>query len=281
MVQAAVGIRCPECAGKPTGAARLKPRASTRGTAYITIALIAINVVVFGLQLATDPGGVGSGLGGSVSSNGWLRAPEIVGGDWWRVVTSAFLHAGLIHLGFNMVALWVLGSRFESYIGPLRFGLIYAASVLWGAAGALMSAPNAATVGASGGVFGLMAAIFVLERQRGVSILGDAGLWLGINLVITFTLPGISIGGHLGGIVGGVLAALALSGFGKRHMAARRMHPVTLAAALAVIVLGTVGAFVVADRRSQPSPFAERATQVAGPAVSRVPEPPRLPPTVN
>ncbi len=259
MVQAAVGVRCPECAGRPTGAARLKPRAVARGTAHVTIALIAINIVVFGLQIATDPGGVGSGLGGEVSRGGALFGPDVAAGDWWRIVSSAFLHAGVVHLGFNMVALWILGSRFEAYIGPLRFGLIYAASVLWGAAGALLLSPNALTVGASGGVFGLMAAIFVLERQRGVTILGDAGLFLGINLVITFALPGISIGGHLGGILGGAMAALALSGFGKRHIAARRLHAGSLAAVLAVVVIGAVGALAIAERSSQTTPFAVRS----------------------
>ncbi len=247
----------------PTGAARLKPRAVARGTAYITIALIAINIVVFGLQMATDPGGVGRGLGGDVSLGGSLNGPLVAAGDWWRIVTSAFLHAGVVHLALNMVALWILGSRFEAYVGPLRFGLIYAAAVLWGSAGALLLNPDAQTVGASGGVFGLMAAIFLLERQRGVTILGDAGLFLGINLVITFTLPGISIGGHLGGIAGGAIAALALSGFGKRHIAARRLRVGMLAAVLVVVVIGAVGALVIADRRSETVPFARDAPSVA------------------
>ncbi len=263
MVQVAVGVRCPECAGRPVGVARLKPRAVARGTAYVTVTLIAINVVVFGLQVATDPGGVGTGLGGRVSSGGWLFGPDVAAGDWWRIVTSGFLHAGVVHLGFNMIALWILGSRFEAYIGPLRFGLIYAAAVLWGSAGALLLSPNAQTVGASGGVFGLMAAIFLLERQRGVSILGDAGLWLGINLVITFTVSGISIGGHLGGIVGGALAALVLSEFGKRHLAARRLRSTALAAVVAVIVIGAAGAIVVAKQRSDATPFAQRLPAVA------------------
>lgn len=263
MVQAAVGVRCPECAGRPTGAARLRPRAVSRGTAYVTTALVTINVVVFVLQIATDPGGVGTGLGGSVSSGGWLFGPEVADGDWWRILTSGFLHAGIVHLGFNMVALWILGSRFEAYIGPLRFSLIYGAAVVWGSAGALLLSPNVRTVGASGGVFGLMAAIFILERQRGISIMGDAGLWLGINLVITFALPGISIGGHLGGIVGGGIAAVALSGFGRRHIAARRVHMGSMAAVVAVVVVGAVGALVIAKQRSDLSPFAHNHRTVA------------------
>jgi membrane associated rhomboid family serine protease len=262
MVPAAVGVRCPECAGRPTGVARFKPRATSRGTAYVTVTLIAINVVVFGLQVATDPGGVGTGLGGSVSSGGWLFGPDVAAGDWWRIVTSGFLHAGVVHLGFNMVALWILGTRFEAYIGPLRFGLIYAAAVLWGSAGALLLSPNAHTVGASGGVFGLMAAIFLLERQQGVSIFGDMGVWLGLNLVITFTFSGISIGGHLGGIVGGALAALVLSEFGKRHMAARRLRGTALAAVLGVVVVGAVGAIVIAKQRSAPAAIATRVPAV-------------------
>lgn len=246
MVQAAVGVRCPECAGRATGVARLKPRAVSRGTAYLTTVLIAINVAVFIAQLVTDPGRVGQGLGGSVSSNGWLNGPDVASGDWWRIVTSGFLHAGVVHLGFNMVALWVLGRTFESYIGPLRFGLIYFASVVWGSAGALLLSPDANTVGASGGVFGLLAAIIVIQHQRGISLVGDAGVWLGLNLVITFTLPGISVGGHLGGIVGGGLTALALSALGKRHIAARRAHVPSVVAALLVIAVGVAVALAIA-----------------------------------
>lgn len=246
MVQVAVGVRCPECAGRATGVARLKPRAVSRGTAHLTTALIALNVVAFVAQFVTNPNGLGRGLGGSVSSNGWLNGPDVASGDWWRIITSGFLHAGVVHLGFNMIALWVLGRTFEAYIGPLRFGLIYFASVVWGSAGALLMSPDANTVGASGGVFGLLAAIIVIQHQRGISLVGDAGVWLGLNLVITFTLPGISIGGHLGGIVGGGLTALALSALGKRHIAARRAHMPSIVAALVLIAVGAAAALTIA-----------------------------------
>ncbi len=253
MVQSAVGVKCPECAGRPTGAARLKPRPVARGTAYVTKTLIAFNVAVFILQMLTDRGSVGRGISGDIASNGWLDAPDVAAGDWWRLVTSAFLHAGIAHLAFNMIALWYLGTALESYVGPLRFGLIYLGSVLWGSAGALLFAPLSPTVGASGGVFGIMAAILVLQRQRGISIVGDVGIWLGINLVITFTLPGISIGGHLGGIVGGAATAFALSSFGKGHIAARTLAPVAVAATMGVLVLGVVVSLVAADRKALPS----------------------------
>lgn len=252
MVQAAVGVKCPECAGRPTGAARFKPRPVARGTAYVTMTLIGLNIAVFVLQMLTDTGRVSRGIGGDIASNGWLDAPDVAGGDWWRIVTSAFLHAGIVHLAFNMIALWYLGTALESYVGPLRFGLIYLGSVLWGSAGALLFAPLSPTVGASGGVFGIMAAILVLQRQRGVSIVGDVGIWLAVNLVITFTLPGISIGGHLGGIVGGAATAFALSSFGRGHMAARTLKPVAIVAVTGVLVLGVVVSLVTADRKTRP-----------------------------
>ena len=270
MVQAAVGIRCPECAGRPSGVGRLKPRAAARGTAYVTKGLVAVNVVAFVLQFLTDPNRVGRGIGGTVSENGWLRAVEVWDGEWWRIVTGAFLHAGVVHLAFNMIALWVLGQAFEGYVGPLRFGLIYAASVTFGSAGALLSAGvGTPTVGASGGVFGLMAAVFLLERQRGVQIIGDAGVFLAINLAISFFLPGISIGGHLGGVVGGALAAFALSGFGKGHMAGRRLKPGILAGVVGLVVVGFVLAIVIADRKVDRARFADAAEHVTVP----IPEP--------
>jgi membrane associated rhomboid family serine protease len=262
MVQAAVGVKCPECAGRPTGAARLKPRPVARGTAYVTMTLIAINVAVFVLQSLTDTGSVGRGVGGDIAANGWLDAPNVADGDWWRIVTSAFLHAGIAHLAFNMIALWYLGTALESYVGPLRFSVIYLGSVLWGSAGALLFAPLTPTVGASGGVFGIMAAILVLQRQRGVSIVADVGIWLGINLVITFTLPGISIGGHLGGIVGGAVTAWALSSFGTGHMAARTLTPVATVGAVAVLVLGVVVSLYAAERKA-PSSSASAVTTAA------------------
>lgn len=266
MVQAPVGVRCPECAGRATGAARLKPRAVRRGTTYVTFALIAANALMFIAQTITDVGRVGRGIGGDFTGQWWLIATEVANGEWWRIVTSAFLHGGIVHLGFNMIALWILGTAFESFVGPLRFSLVYASAVVWGSAGALLlSSPTTPTVGASGGVFGLMAAILVLERQRGVTLLGDVGLWLGINLVITFAIPGISIGGHLGGIAGGAAAAFAISGFGRGHMAARRLRGSALVATIGVIVVGAVASIVIADRKVESlSPVAVAEPRAAG-----------------
>jgi membrane associated rhomboid family serine protease len=112
---------------------------------------------------------------------------------------------------------------------------IYFSSVLWGAAGALLMSPNSLTVGASGGIFGLMAGMLVVERQQGIAFLGSSiGGLLVINLVITFLIPNISIGGHLGGIVGGAAAALVISALGRRHVAYAKIGPPVAAGLLAL-----------------------------------------------
>ena len=112
---------------------------------------------------------------------------------------------------FNAFALYVLGQMLEPAIGRLRFGIIFFVSLLAGSFGALLLEPNALTVGASGAIFGLMGAAVVIMRNRGINPMESGlGLWLGINLLFTFAIPGISIGGHLGGLVGGVLCALVM-----------------------------------------------------------------------
>jgi membrane associated rhomboid family serine protease len=239
MVQTPVGIKCPECAGRPTGIWR--PHAVRRGTAYVTYTLIAINVLVFLLQQVQSTAGLGRGVGTSqIVQDYALQGHAVADGDWYRLITGAFLHAGFLHLAFNMYALWVLGVAFESYAGPLRMALVYFASVLCASAGALLlSGPDTVTVGASGGVFGVLAAIFVLERQRGFSLMGGVGIWLVLNLVITFAFPGISIGGHLGGIVGGAAAAFILSGFGRGHMAVGRLGP-AIVVPMALLYVGAI-----------------------------------------
>jgi membrane associated rhomboid family serine protease len=172
-------------------------------------------------------------------------------GEWWRLVTSAFLHANLFHLLFNMWGLWLLGGALERYAGAPRMLVVYFSSVLWGSAGALLwgadiAHSNASTVGASGGVFGLMAALLVLERTRGVALLGGGlGLLLAVNLAFTFFYPGISIGGHLGGIAGGAAAAFVLSGFGRGSLAYGRIKPAIAASLAALGAAALVVSFVV------------------------------------
>jgi membrane associated rhomboid family serine protease len=243
MTQAAVGVRCPECAGgRRRAPAVSRPlRTAASGAAVATIALVAINVLLFLVEMAQ--GVAVRGVGGSaLVDDGSIYGPAIADGEWWRIVTGAFLHAGLIHIAFNMYLLWILGGALERYAGAARFLAIYFVALLWGSAGALVVSPDSRTVGASGAVFGLMAALFLLERQKGIALLGGSvGALLAINLVFTFVFPGVSIGGHVGGILGGLAAAFVLSGFGRGHLAYGRVGAEGWAAIGALLV----GAVVV------------------------------------
>lgn len=193
MISAPVGFQCPECVKRAPAVRSLR---SLRRDPYVTMALIGLNVLAYlptmgGADAARDLG---------------LFGPAVADGEWWRIVTSGFLHFGIFHIGFNMVLLWWLGGMLEPAVGRVRFGLLYAASLLAGSLGVLLVDPLALTGGASGAVFGLMAAAFVFHRRRGIDPMqsGIGGLIV-LNLVFTFARPGISIGGHVGGLIGGAL----------------------------------------------------------------------------
>ncbi len=186
----------------------------------VTEALIAINVVAF---LAEGQFTLSSSSAGdAVYTKGALLGSNILGqgvgyGQWWRVVTGAFLHENLLHIGLNMYVLYLLGQLLEPAIGSLRFGVVYAVSLLAGSFGALLLTPHSPTVGASGAIFGLMGAAAVEARARGISLMQSGlGLLILINLAFSFSVSGISIGGHIGGLIGGVLAGLALRA-GERY----------------------------------------------------------------
>jgi membrane associated rhomboid family serine protease len=219
MFFAPVGIRCPDHSGQAQGAQRMTQglrRASFEGSgAIVTKVLIAINVGIYLLELAA--GGNVNGTGNRIYLEGVLFGPFVAAGDWWRLFTSMFLHYGPIHLAFNMLALWWFGSAVEGVLGRGRYLLLYIVSGLAGSAGALLFAPDSATVGASGALFGILGAALVLERQRTYVFGGGALGIIALNLIFTFAIPGISIGGHLGGLVGGALGMLALSRFGRTH----------------------------------------------------------------
>ncbi|HEX2507482.1 MAG TPA: rhomboid family intramembrane serine protease [Miltoncostaeaceae bacterium] len=248
MTQAAVGVRCPECAGGRRSRTRA-PRpmgAAATGTPVATITLVAINVLLFLVEMAQ--GVLVRGVGGSqLVDEGSIYGPAVADGEWWRMITGGFLHAGLIHIAFNMYLLWILGAALERFAGSLRFLAIYFVALLWGSAGALLLSPDSHTVGASGAVFGLMAALFLLERQKGIALLGGSvGALLVINLVFTFAFPGVSIGGHVGGILGGLAAAFVLSGFGRGHLAYGRVGVEGWAAIVGLLVGAVVVGVLVA-----------------------------------
>jgi membrane associated rhomboid family serine protease len=201
-----VGMRCPECAGERT---RVRGIAfSRRETPYATYTLLALNVIVFIAEVGGGGNAASIEGGGQLLRDGGLFGPAIADGEWYRIVTSGFLHAGPLHLFLNMFVLYILGGILEPAIGPARLVGIYLVSLLAGSLGALLLTPDELTVGASGAVYGLMSATFLIARQRGVEQLASQiGLWVVINLAFTFSVPNISIGGHLGGLAGGAAAA--------------------------------------------------------------------------
>jgi membrane associated rhomboid family serine protease len=245
---AAVGIRCPEHSGKPQGVERVTKsvqRAHREGSgALVTRALIAINIVVYLLTVATG-GGIDSNAG-TIYTHGVLYGPSVAAGDYWRLLTSAFMHYGPIHLGMNMLVLWFVGRPLEERMGRGRFLLLYLAAGLAGATGAILVSPCGLTAGASGAIFGLFGAALVLERQ-GIFVYGGSIIGLIVlNFIITFSLSGISVGGHVGGFVGGILAMLGLSRFGRTHALYGRAGAVGYAALFAVGAVSVLVAILTA-----------------------------------
>jgi membrane associated rhomboid family serine protease len=239
MVQTAVGIKCPECAGVPTGVKRATTQAKRSvavGTgAIVTKVLIGINAAVFLLQLAQ---GDLTRLQSEAFVQGALYGPAVANGDWWRLVTSGFLHASPIHILFNMLMLWWFGSALEALLGRGRYLIVYLVAIVAGSAGALLLSPEVATIGASGGVFGILGAGIVLER-RGIPVFGGAALPIVIiNLGLGFFLANVSIGGHIGGLIGGMLAIVALGGL-SGHAAYRKIRAPQILG-LSAIVLGSL-----------------------------------------
>jgi membrane associated rhomboid family serine protease len=267
MTPAAVGLRCPEHSGKPQGvrrvttaAARTTTGVGSRRVNAVTLTLIGLNLAVYAAELAG--GGTMQGTDNWIYDHGVLiangayeRTGELVvvppdtvippgfdtagvsNGEWWRLLSSAFLHYGPFHLALNMVSLYFAGTILEQVIGRWRFLLLYVVSGLAGAAGALLWSPEAATVGASGAIFGVLGALFVLERRGSIATGGQVAALILINLVITFAYSSsISVGGHLGGLVGGLVMMAAFVRF-------RGSAQLSLAAGALVAVASLVVAY--------------------------------------
>jgi membrane associated rhomboid family serine protease len=245
MTSTSVGMRCPECSKHKT---KVRTAATLTGTPQLTYALIAINVIVYAVTAA---GGHGINTpGGTVFAKLWLDAPQVAGGDWWRIVTAGFLHASILHIAFNMYFLYFIGGLLEPAIGKLRFGIIYAISLVGGSFGALLISPNVETVGASGAVFGLLGAAILVMRARGISPMQSGlGITLLLNLGITFTISGISIGGHLGGLFAGGLISYLMFDFAERQGMSRNL--VYISAGVLVVALA-VGSVLVAKSAAPP-----------------------------
>lgn len=245
LVQAAVGSHCIDCAkaARPDAATRAKYWNARQHT-LVTYVVMAINIAVFAFVTIADASSLGGGGVSQAQFDLGLNEFFLVGGrgEWYRLVTSGFLHFGVIHLAFNMWMLYQLGQLLERPLGRAKFGLLYAAGLLGGSFGVLLLGGQGITGGASGAVFGLMAAAAIGFKRQGVNIMSTGlGTTLLLNFFITFAIPGISKGGHIGGAVAG-----AICGF---VMLAPRWKPVPSwakwATPVAVAVISVVGSVLV------------------------------------
>ena len=263
MTPAPVGLRCPEHSGKPQGIQKVTVAAERAVTGVgarrgnlVTMILIGINVAVYAVELAL--GGTVDGLGNTLYNHGVLFAngayengqlltgpvhaiappgAQVAGvehGEWWRLVTAAFLHYGPLHLGLNMFSLYFAGSILERMVGRWRYALLYLTAGVAGSAGALVVTPNSPTAGASGAIFGVLGALLVLERRGNLGTGGQVAGMIVLNLVFTFAVPGISIGGHIGGLIAGFVVMLSFMRF--RHSWQASVGTAAVVAAVAVIV---------------------------------------------
>lgn len=253
MHQASVGFHCPECT-KAGSQKVYQGMASLQTKPMLTMILIGMNVAVFLLGVAMEGADALAGVQGKMqvdfaliaadsgvlTSSGWILEGGVGHGEWYRMITSGFLHYGILHLLMNMYALYLLGRALEPATGRLRFGLIYGVSLLAGSFGALLLSPDSLTAGASGAIFGLMGAIFMAHRAQGLAFRDSPLLGvLVLNLVITFGLPGISIGGHVGGLLGGLFTGWLVFDLARRPGMDKRL-PIGLAcfAGVALLIAG-------------------------------------------
>lgn len=216
MTPASVGYQCPNCARdtqiviNPRANNRYLNRSATKWTKRLVILMSAIYV----LQLLSQ----------TLIATNWavfmfgLHPPAVANGEWWRLITAIFMHGSLIHLGFNMLALWILGTQIESFIGSKKFLILYLMSALGGSLVSFYLSPSATfSIGASGAVFGLMGAFVVIGKKVNADV-SQILVLLFINLVLGFTLSGIDWRAHLGGLITGVIMTkLLLSPFGRKN----------------------------------------------------------------
>lgn len=244
MTPTPVGMRCPECASQRTKVVRGVGEASLSTAAPATFILIALNVAVYLAEIASGHGGLEPAT--SLIPEFGLFGPSVAEGEWYRLITCGFLHAGLWHIAGNMILLFFLGRILEPGIGTPRFVGVYFVSLLAGSFGALLLTPYGLTFGASGAVFGVLAATFVIARGRGVDALASSvGVLILLNLAFSFGVRGISLGAHLGGLAGGLLCALLVIA-GERGLLGRRHFPAEMAAMSALGILAAVATIAIA-----------------------------------
>lgn len=225
MHPAAVGFQCPECVREGNRTVR-SPRtalggALTSSDALVTKVLIALNVLVYlGIGLRYPSAFVNGVITPVHEHFAMVNGPSqftdgtvvsgVAGGEYYRMITSAFLHYGILHLALNMYALWLVGGELERVLGRSRFAALYLISALGGSVLTYFLPVVGVGAGASGAIFGLFGAYFVVLRKLGMRTGGVIGLIVA-NLVLTFVIPGISWTAHVGGLVTGLVLAAILA----------------------------------------------------------------------
>jgi membrane associated rhomboid family serine protease len=211
--------------------------ATPRTRPVVVPALIAINVAVFGWT-ALQAGSLAYNSAAPLFRQWALIPGQVAAGEWWRVLTSGFLHYGPIHLLFNMLALWIIGRDIELVLGRGRFLAVYLIALLGGSAAVMMFyAPGSQVAGASGAVFGLMGSLAVVLRRLRVPAGQVLGL-IAVNVVISVVLPGISLIGHLGGLVVGAVATAALVYAPARNRVLIQLGALTGLTVLLLLLIG-------------------------------------------
>lgn len=236
--EASVGYQCVDCVaeGRPAARRTVRPAARTSRVPVVTTSLIAVNVVVF-LLTVVQAGSLNQNSSSELFRDWSLVPAAVAGGEWWRVVTAGFLHFGPLHLLFNMLALWVIGRDMEVFLGRARLLGIYLVALLGGSAAALLFyGPTAQVAGASGAVFGLMGGLAVVLRRMNIPAT-QVIVVIGINIVLSITLPGVSLIGHVGGLVVGAVATAAVVYAPARDRNALQAGALALLAVLSIIVM--------------------------------------------
>lgn len=256
MTPTSVGMRCPECAGQRVEVRRARRTGmnatfarpaslSDPRTWSVTQILIVINVIVFLWEVLGGTSLGGSTVAGYAFEHGALYGPLMSHGyhQYWRLITSSFLHESIFHIGLNMLSLWFVGRSLEPAIGKVYFAAVYFTAALAGAFGSLAFSPQIPALGASGAIFGVFAALIMVAHARRIPLM-SSGLvpMLVLNLVFTLTVPGVSIGDHIGGVLAGFATGWLVTEYGER----RNKRAIVLTGCLLIAVVSVAGAIAVA-----------------------------------
>jgi membrane associated rhomboid family serine protease len=231
--QAAVGVHCPECTREARqNAPRTKPRIITAvrsgsGQPVVTYGIIGLTAIVFLLQLVT-----------SDFVTIWLYYEPIrTAAEPWTMITALFVHAGFLHILLNMYSLYVIGPMIEMLLGRVRYLALYLISGFGGSVAVLLLAPNHGVLGASGAIFGLLGALFVIQRKLGGNTT-QLFVVIAINLAIGFVIPQVSWQAHVGGLVTGALVALAF--LATRNIRQRNQQILLVSGIVLALVVTTI-----------------------------------------